>query len=175
ALVMVSALALRVVADFTENVDDILRNQPAGSVIFRYYRYQMLQMAFEVSPLAVLVTTLVTFSLLARTNEVIACRSLGISLYRLAVPVLAAALLVAAGATLLQAQILPASNQKVAEAKDRIKGRPPARTLRSADKQWILGQGRFMYNYLSFDEARSELRRLQVFEFDERNRLVARL
>src|SRR5690606_34396463 len=46
ALVMVSALALRVVADFTENVDDILRNQPAGSVIFRYYRYQMLQMAF---------------------------------------------------------------------------------------------------------------------------------
>lgn len=175
ALVMVSALALRVVADFTENVDDILRNQPAGSVIFRYYRYQMLQMAFEVSPLAVLVTTLVTFSLLARTNEVIACRSLGISLYRLAVPVLAAALLVAAGATLLQAQILPASNQKVAEAKDRIKGRPPARTLRSADKQWMLGQGRFMYNYLSFDERDSRMRRLQVFEFDGDNRLVARL
>ncbi|KAB2965532.1 MAG: LPS export ABC transporter permease LptF [Thermoanaerobaculia bacterium] len=174
-LVLVSALALRVVADFTENVDDILKHQPPTSIVLRYYRYQMLQMAFEVAPLAVLVTTLVTFSLLARTNEVIAARSLGISLYRLAVPAVVAALLVAAGATLLQAQILPASNQKVAEAKDRIKGRPPARSLRSADKQWILGQGRFMYNYLSFDEGRSELRRLQVFEFDANNRLVARL
>ncbi|KAB2964866.1 MAG: YjgP/YjgQ family permease, partial [Thermoanaerobaculia bacterium] len=175
ALVMVSGIALRVVADFTENVDDILRHRPPASTLVRYYEYQALQMAFDTAPLAVLVTVLVTFSLLARTNEVTACRALGISLYRLALPALAGAALVAAGSTFLQAQVLPASNHKVQEAKDRIKGRPSQRALRSADKQWMLGSGRFMFNFLAYDERRSSLQRLQVFEFDDQHQLVARL
>jgi LPS export ABC transporter permease LptF/LPS export ABC transporter permease LptG len=174
-LVLLSAVALRAVADFTENIDDILKNQPTTATIWRYYKYQALQMAFDVSPLAVLVTTLVTFSLLQRTNEVTACRALGVSLYRLALPAIVAALSVAAATTFLQAQVLPASNQKVADAKDRIKGRTPARMLRSADKQWLLGQGRFMYNYLSFDQRTATIGRLQVFEFDDERRIVARL
>lgn len=174
-LVLLSAVALRAVADFTENIDDILKNKPTTATVVRYYKYQALQMAFEVSPLAVLVTTLVTFSLLQRTNEVIACRALGVSLYRLALPAVVAALAIAVGATFLQARVLPASNQKVADSKDRIKGRTPQRMLRSADKQWLLGQGRFMYNYLSFDERSSTIRRLQVFEFDDQRRIVARL
>jgi LPS export ABC transporter permease LptF/LPS export ABC transporter permease LptG len=175
ALVLASGIALRVVADFTDNIDDILRNRPPASVIARYYKYEALQMAFDTAPLAVLVTTLVTFSLLARTNEITACRALGVSLYRLALPAIFGAGLVALGATFLQAQVLPASNQKVAEAKDRIRGRPNQRMLRSADKQWMLGQGRFMYNFLSYDERTATLRRLQVFEFDARHELVARL
>jgi LPS export ABC transporter permease LptG len=175
ALVMVSGIALRMVADFTENVDDILRHRPPAATLVRYYEYQALQMAFDTAPLAVLVTTLVTFSLLARTNEVTACRALGVSLYRLALPALAGAVLVAAGSTFLQAQVLPASNHKVQEAKDRIKGRPSQRALRSADKQWMLGRGRFMYNFLAYDDRRSTLQRLQVFEFDEKHELVARL
>lgn len=174
-LVLLSAVALRIVADFTENIDDILKNKPTPSTVVRYYKYQALQMAFDVSPLAVLVTTLVTFSLLQRTNEVVACRALGISLYRIALPAVVAAMAVAVGATFLQAQVLPASNQKVADAKDRIKGRTPQRMLRSADKQWLLGQGRFMYNYLSFDQRDATISRLQVFEFDDQHRIAARL
>ena len=174
-LVLLSTLTLRMIADFTENVDEILRNGPPAATVVRYYKYQALQMAFDTAPLAVLVTTLVTFSLLARTNEITACRSLGVSLFRLAVPALAGAGLIAVGAALLQAQILPSTNQKVAEAKDRIRGRPNVRAVRSADRQWLLGQGRFMYNYLSFDERRATLQRLQVFEFDDQHRLVARL
>jgi len=174
-LVLLSAVALRAVADFTENIDDILKNKPTTATVVRYYKYQALQMAFDVAPLAVLVTTLVTFSLLQRTNEVVACRALGISLYRIALPAVVAALSVAAAATFLQAQVLPASNQKVADAKDRIKGRTPQRMLRSADKQWLLGQGRFMYNYLSFDQRNATIGRLQVFEFDDQRRIVARL
>mgnify|MGYP006208818229 CR=1 FL=1 len=44
------------------------------------------------SPIIVLVTTLMTFSLLARTNEITACKALGMSLYRLSLPALATAL-----------------------------------------------------------------------------------
>ena len=174
ALVLASGVALSMIADFTENVDDILKNRPSASVLLRYYKYQSLDMAYQVAPIAALVTTLVTFGLLARTNEVIASRAVGVSLYRLGLPALAGAAVLAGVCAFLQAEVLPASNQKVAEAKDQIRGRP-LRVVRSPDKQWLFGQGRFMYNFLAFDARSGTLQRLQVFEFDEEHRLVARL
>jgi len=63
---------------------------------------------------------------------------------------------------LLQAEVLPASNLKVAEARAVIKGQPLQRFARSADRQWQMGRGRFMYNFLHFDEKNSALQRLQV-------------
>jgi len=174
-LVLLSGIGLMMITDFTENVDDILTNKPAISVIFRYYKYLSLQMAYEVAPIAVLVTTLVTFSLLSRTNEVTACRALGISLYRLALPALAGAAAIGVFFAFLQAEVLPASNQKVAEARTIIRGTPREQIARSADQQWQMGSGKFMFNFLHFDKRSDTLQRLQVFEFDRNFRLVARL
>ena len=175
AMVWISAVALGAIADLTGNIDDILKNNAPANVVFRYYKYLSLQMAFDLAPIAVLVTTLVTFSLLSRTSEVVAMRSLGVSLYRLALPVLAAAGLIAVGCAALQLAVLPASNQKVAEANDRIKGRDKPRSVRRADQQWQIGEGRFIYNYLNYDKATERLQRLQVFTFDAGHALVGRL
>jgi LPS export ABC transporter permease LptG/LPS export ABC transporter permease LptF len=174
-LVILSGVSLLIVTDFTENVDEMMKHRPPASVISRYYKYQSLQLAYDIAPIAVLVTTLVTFSLLSRSNEVTACRALGISLYRMALPALAGALAVAALFAALQAQVLPASNLKVAEARAVIKGQPTHRFARSADRQWQMGRAQFMYNFLHFDERHSQLQRLQVFEFDSTGGLVARL
>lgn len=174
-LVITSCVAILSITDLTENVDDVLKNSPPASVLFRYYKYLSLQLAYEIAPIAVLVTTLVTFSLLARSNEVTACRALGISIYRLALPALLGAVAVGALFAGLQARVLPASNRKVAEAKAVIRGQPPPRLARSADRHWQMGRGRFMYNFLYFDDSQRMLQRLQVFEFDDRFRLVARL
>lgn len=173
-LVLASGIALSIIADFTENLDEVLKNKPGAAVLFRYYKYVSLEMAYEVAPIAALVTTLVTFGLLSRTNEVVAAKALGVSLFRLGLPALAGAGVLALVCAFLQAEVLPASNQKVAEAKDRIRGRPRM-VVRSPDKQWLFGQGRFMYNFLAFDPKAGALQRLQVFEFDDEHRLVARL
>jgi LPS export ABC transporter permease LptG len=175
ALVWISAVSLGAIADLTGSIDDILKNKAPASVVFRYYKYLSLQMAFDLAPIAVLVTTLVTFSLLSRTSEVIAMRSLGISLYRLALPVLTGAALIGAICAALQLSVLPASNQKVAEANDRIKGRDKPRSVRRADQQWLIGRGRFIYNYLNYDKNARLLQRLQVFTFDPEHQLVGRL
>jgi LPS export ABC transporter permease LptF/LPS export ABC transporter permease LptG len=173
-LVIASGIALSIIADFTENLDDVLKHRPGTAVLLRYYKYVSLDMAYQVAPVAALVTTLVTFGLLARTNEVVATKALGISLFRLGLPALAGAAVLAVVCAFLQAEVLPASNQKVAEAKDRIRGRPQV-VVRSPDKQWLFGQGRFMYNFLAFDPKGGIIQRLQVFEFDAEHRLVARL
>lgn len=174
-LVLASGVSLLIVTDFTENVDEMMKHRPPGAVIARYYKYQSLQLAYDIAPIAVLVTTLVTFSLMSRSNEVTACRALGISLYRMALPAFGGAVAIAGLFALLQAEVLPASNLKVAEARAVIKGQPLQRFARSADRQWQMGRGRFMYNFLHFDETNSALQRLQVFEFDPAGRLAARL
>lgn len=174
-LVWLSAIVISQIADLTGSIDDILKNQPPARIVMQYYKYQSLQAAYDIAPIAVLIATLITFSLLSRTSEVIALRSLGISLHRIALPAIAGAAVVALLCAFLQLRVLPASNQKVEEANNIIKGRTQPRSVRRADQQWLLGQGRFIYNYLNFDAPTASIQRLQVFDFDDKHQLVARL
>ncbi|MDX1642752.1 MAG: LptF/LptG family permease [Thermoanaerobaculia bacterium] len=174
-LVMLSMLVVFIVGDLTEIADDLLNNQVPGETVFRYYRYLSLQMLYELAPVVVLVTTLVVFGLLSRTNEVIACRAVGISLYRLSIPVLVCSAILALGCFYLQAEVLPTTNRKVARIKDQIKGREQPRIYRRADRQWLYGQGRYIYYFQTYDPSDKSLTRLQVLEFDPEIELVRRL
>jgi LPS export ABC transporter permease LptF/LPS export ABC transporter permease LptG len=174
-LVVLSGVSLFVVFDLGETIDEIFKNHVPKLLVFNYYKYASLQMFYEIAPVVVLVTTLMTFSLLSRTNEVTACRALGVSLYRLALPALAAALLVSLFCTYLETEVLPASNEKVAQLRDRIRGNETVRTYRRADRQWLFGQGRYIYNYIHYDPRQQTLQRLQVFDFDASHRLNRRL
>jgi LPS export ABC transporter permease LptF/LPS export ABC transporter permease LptG len=174
-LVTLSGVMLYLIADFTDNVDDIFKHHPRVGVVLEYYSYLSLQIIFDIAPILVLVTTLVTFALLSRTNEITSAKALGISLYRLALPAIASAALVAATCILLQAEVLPASNQRVAQLHDRMKGLTTARTYRRVDRQWLFGRGPYIFNYLFFDTARHQLNDLQVFGFDKEHQLAQRL
>lgn len=174
-LVVLSGVSLFVIFDLSETIDEILKNQVASGLVLSYYKYRSLQMFYDIAPIVVLVTTLMTFSLLARTNEITAMKALGMSLYRLSLPAMAAALLVTFFCGYLETSVLPASNEKVAKLNDRIRGRETARTYRRADRQWLFGQGRYIYNYIHYDPQQASLQRLQVFDFDEQHRLSKRL
>ncbi|MEA2692579.1 MAG: lipopolysaccharide export system permease protein lptG [Acidobacteriota bacterium] len=174
-LVLISGLSLYVLVDVSENIDDILKNKISNVMLFDYYKYLALQIFYDISPIIVLVTTLVTFSLLSRTNEITACKALGMSLYRIALPAVLTALVITLFCGFLGSEVLPASNERVAQIHDRIKGRETPRTYRRADRQWLFGQGRYIYNYLSYDEKTQSLQNLQVFDFDENHRLIRRL
>jgi LPS export ABC transporter permease LptF/LPS export ABC transporter permease LptG len=183
-LVILSGVSLYVVADLSSTIDEILKNDVPRRVVVNYYKYLSIQIFYEISPILVLVTTLITFSLLSRTNEITAFKSLGISLYRLSLPALATAALVTLFTAYLEAEVLPASNQRVAQLADRIRGRESARTYRRADRQWLFGHGRYVYNYIHFDPGAppgagsppqpAALHRLQVFEFGDDYRLARR-
>jgi LPS export ABC transporter permease LptF/LPS export ABC transporter permease LptG len=175
-LVLISGVTLFVVFDLTERIDDIIKNKIPAAIIIKYYKYFSLQIIYQISPIVVLVTTLMTFALLSRTSEIVAFKALGISLYRISLPAVVGALLITAFSGYLEsAKILPAANEKVAEAKDRIQGRTAARTYRRADRQWLFGQGRYIYNYLNYDVNSQTLQRLQVFDFDPAHHLIRRL
>ena len=175
ALSFLSGIIVYLVFDLADNFDNILDTAAPTGVIVDYYKFKSFFILYQIAPIMVLVATLISFGLLSRTNEIIACKALGMSLYRLAVPVILAAAAVATVCGFLQSEVLAASNERAAELKAVIEGSDSSLVGSRADQRWLFGKGNYLYNYAFLDESRQQLHRLQVFKFDENNLLTGRL
>ncbi len=171
----ISGVAVYLAFDLADNFENILDSEAPFSVIADYYKLKIFSIVYQIAPIMVLVTTLISFGLLSRTNEIIACKALGMSLYRLSVPVVLAATFVAALCGVLQSEVLAASNERAAELRSIIRGSNPSQARDRADQRWLFGKGNYLYNYAFLDEERQQLHRLQIFKFDENYRLTDRL
>jgi LPS export ABC transporter permease LptF/LPS export ABC transporter permease LptG len=159
-----------------ELLDDLSRHH-TFSVLGEYLAYLTPLMLYELAPLAALVATLATLGVMSKNNEIIALKASGISLYRLAVPLLFAGAVLAGALFLLDDTFLPYANQKQDALRNQIKGRP-AQTFYQPRRRWIFGEGQKVYNYQLFDADRNLFGGLNVFELDRatfrmRRRVVA--
>lgn len=176
-LVLVSTLALFIIVDYAERAGDISENDVPIGIIVNFFAWYSVQILNWMLPLSVLLATLITFGLLAKTNEVTAIKSSGTSLYRLSVPVIAIAGMVALASYALEDYILPYSNERVAQLEARIEGNVnPASGFGRDQRQWLFGRGRHLFHFLSYDRNNQSLERIQVFEFHpQRFRLSRRV
>jgi len=107
---------------------------------------------------------------LNRNSEIIAMKATGISLYRLVIPIVSIAVVLAVSLFLFDQSYLPQANRKQEALRNLIKGRPP-QTVLHPEHNWIFGQprpgepGRIFY-YQFFDPDRNEFANLSVFEFN---------
>jgi LPS export ABC transporter permease LptG/LPS export ABC transporter permease LptF len=169
-LVLSGFVMLMLVFTFFELVGDILRNHIALSTVGAYLVNLTPSMLYQISPLAVLIATLVTFGVLNRNSELIAMKATGISLYRLVVPIVSIAAILAVSLFLFDEFYLPQANRRQEALRSIIKGRPP-QTFLHPEQKWIFGQphagepGRIFY-YQFFDPDRNEFANLSLFEFD---------
>jgi len=166
AILLVAFIGIYIVFDFFQILTDVVRNHAGPRLVLTYYRYFSPQILYTMLPLSVLVATLVNFSIMSKTNQIIAIKSAGISLYRISLPVLFVAALLAAGMFVLGDEYLPETNQRQDALRNQIKGRP-AQTHYRPDRQWIFGESNRMYNYRFFDPDRDVFADLSVFEFGQ--------
>ncbi len=174
-VLLVAFTGISIIFDFFQLIGDILRNHVAAGVVLNYYRYFCPYVIYLMFPFSILVATLVNFGLLTKTNQVTAIKSAGISLYRIAAPVLVTGLIASAAMFVLEDWYLPESNQGRDALRNQIKGKP-AQTYYRPDRQWIFGQSSRIYNYRFFDTDQNVFANLSVFEFDPRTfRMTRRL
>jgi LPS export ABC transporter permease LptG/LPS export ABC transporter permease LptF len=152
------------VFSFFELLSDMLaREKMALFVPYLYYLTPFL--VYETAPLAVLVATLVCFSLLARHHELTAFKACGVSLYRLAAPVLLTAVALSGMLFALDYYYLPETNRTQDAIRDEIKGRP-VRTFLRPDRQWTAGRSDRIFYHLFFDSRQRMLAGVKVYDFD---------
>jgi lipopolysaccharide export LptBFGC system permease protein LptF len=95
ALVLMGFVLLMLVFTVFDLLSDILRNHMAFTTVGDYLINLTPSMLYQIAPLAVLIAVLVTFGVLNRNSEIIAMKATGISLYRLVVPIVSIAAILA--------------------------------------------------------------------------------
>jgi LPS export ABC transporter permease LptG len=145
-LVLGAFVSIFLLAHFMDIFDDIQHNKVRGRVVFHYYFFHSVAIVHIVAPVAVLVAVLVTLGVLARRNEVTAMKAAGLSIYRIAAPLLVMGLLASGTLFALQEFVLPTTNRIAERDFNVIKGRPPQASS-FTDRRWILASDGRFYNY----------------------------
>jgi len=147
---------------FFELFDDIAR-VPTLTVM-QYFEYLTPFLVYNLAPLAGLVAVLVTLGIMSKNNEIVAIKASGLSLFRVALPLLLAGLALAATLLLLDDTYLPYFNQRQDALHNQIKGRPTQ--TYTHPQRWILGENSKFYNYDVFDQENNLFGGLSVLEID---------
>jgi len=119
---------------------------------------------YQFTPLGALVSVLVTLGVLSKNNEIVAFKASGVSLYRIALPLLFVGCAIGASLLVLDDTYLPYANQRQDALRAIIKGRP-AQTYRRPQR-WIFGNSSKVYNYDLFDPTQKLFGGLTVIELD---------
>jgi lipopolysaccharide export LptBFGC system permease protein LptF len=113
---------------------------------------------------------LATFGVMSKNNEVTAFKACGVSLYRLAVPVLIFSALLSGALFAFDFYYVAGANRKQDALRDQIKGRNTAQTYLRPDRKWIMGanSNRIFY-YRFFDNSGQEaiMNEASIFELDQ--------
>jgi len=164
ALLMGTFVFLFETFTFFELLDDIARHRVPFLIVVDYFRYLAPYLMYQLAPLGALVAVLVTLGIMSKSNEIVAIKASGMSLYRLAVPLLLAGMALAAIMVVLDDTYLPFANQRQDALRNLIKGRPPQTYTRP--QRWIFGEDYKIYNYDVFLPAQYLFGGLSVLEID---------
>src|SRR5260370_3609592 len=138
---------------FFELLDDIARHRVPFLIVVDYFRYLAPYLLYQLAPLGALVAVLVTLGIMSKSNEIVAIKASGISLYRLAVPLLLAGLALAAIMIVLDDTYLPYANQRQDALHNFIKGRSPQ--TYTHPQRSLFSENYKVYNYDLFDPAQN--------------------
>lgn len=165
AMLLASFVLMTEVYNFFDLLGDIIRNGIAMSRVFTYLFFLTPMLIYETLPISVLVAVLVTFGVLTKHNEVTAFKACGISLHRLAIPVLVMSGAFSAGLFAFDHYYIPDANRKQDALRNEIKGKPK-QTYLHPERKWIFGNGSRIYYYKYFDNLENVMGNVSVFELD---------
>lgn len=165
ALLLASFVLMTQVYQFFELLSDIVKNRIPMSRVFTYLAFLTPKLIYDTLPVSVLVAVLVTFGVLTKHNEVIAFKACGVSLRRLASPVLLMSLLFSVSLFAFDHYYVPEANLKQDAIRNEIKGRPVQSYLRP-DRRWIFGTGSRIFYYKYYDTAENAMLGVSVYELD---------
>ena len=164
-VLLASFVMMSEVYNFFELLGDIIRNSIPLSKVFTFLFFLAPMLIYKTLPVSVLVAVLVTFGVLTKHNEVTAFKACGVSLHRLAIPVLAISSLFSAGLFAFDHWYLPDTNRRQEALRNEIKGKA-AQTYLHPERPWIFGKGSRIWYYKYFDNQQDVMGGVSVYELD---------
>ncbi len=108
---LASFIAIYVVVDLIDHLDDFFVRDLGPSAMARYYLHYMPYIVVFTLPIGMLLATLFVIGDMGVSNELVAIKAAGISIYRVAWPLLRLAFLISLVALFLAELVVPRSNE----------------------------------------------------------------
>ena len=121
---LLALIAISTVVDLFELIGRIVENSPPLSITLTYFLARTPQVIILVTPIAMLLSTLLVTGTLARNSEIIAMLASGVSVYRLIVPLLVVGVFISLIMFGFNEFMVPVANRLTEETKRVIKGKP---------------------------------------------------
>jgi LPS export ABC transporter permease LptG len=170
------AAVLFIVIDLLQTLDRYIRVKPPLIYVLEHFVYRVPAALHDGLPVVMLVATIFLFLALTRYHELTAMKAAGMSLYRVAAPVLLLGAGVAVLSGLFQELVLPRLNE-LGDEVDRVKirGQLP-RHLQSRERLWLRTADSRFYRVELLHPGSSDMYGVTVLEVDhETFRLQSRL
>jgi LPS export ABC transporter permease LptG/LPS export ABC transporter permease LptF len=155
-------LGIFYISTVIDRSERLFKGQATGAMLMQLLAYLTPQYIYYVIPLAALLSVLVTFGVLSRTSELSVMKACGISLYRIALPVLLLSLAWSTALFGLEQRVMAIANRHADALDSTIRGKPP-RTFSPLNRRWLVGKDGGIYHYSYFDPERRALDRLVVY------------
>ena len=168
-LMLSSFVSLMLICNFFELIGDMLRNNISLWKMFTYLFFLSPQLIYELLPISVLVAVLAAFGVMSKQNEITAFKACGVSLFRLAAPILmgsdAAERRVVRLRLLLRGRRQPQAGRPA--RRDQGPRHPDLSQARTASGSWAYNSSR-IFNYKYFDNSgeESSMNEASVFELE---------
>ena len=146
----------------------IAANGASMKLVAEYLFYLLPLVSVELLPGSVLVAALMTYALVARRREAVAWWASGQSVYRLMLPGLGFAVLMAGASWFIQERVMPPANVRQDSLRARIQGRS-AQVATGSERRWLVStDGSRIYSYGFDDQRRQALIKPWIYDFDAR-------
>jgi LPS export ABC transporter permease LptG/LPS export ABC transporter permease LptF len=165
SLWLASFVGMALIYNFFELLSDVIKNQIPLTKVFTYLFFLTPKLIYDLLPISVLVSVLVTFAILTKNNEVTAFKAGGISVRRLGLPVLVMSAVLSAVLFGFDYLYIPEANTKQDALRNEIKGKP-VQTYQRKNQKWIYGNGSRIFYYRLFDDSQNAMLGVSVYELD---------
>jgi lipopolysaccharide export system permease protein len=174
------ATVVVIVGDLMVTLDRYIKQKPPIWYIVEHFLYRTPPFVYQGLHIVVLMSTILLFLNLSRSNELTALKAGGVSLYRISVPVFGLAAIVTLAALSFQELLLPVLNQKGTEVDETKIKRRTLPHLQKRTQIWYRGREESggesrIYHFDLLDPANREMSGVSILELDRDFGLARRL
>jgi LPS export ABC transporter permease LptG/LPS export ABC transporter permease LptF len=169
-----SLLGIFYISTFIDLSDKLFRGSATADLMARLFLFKTPQFVHFILPLSVLIATLVTVGAMTRSSELTVMKACGISLYRMALPLLGLAAVSSVLLFAVDEYALVPSNREAKDLEHVIRHGSP-RVVNLLNRRWTAGKNGDLYHYGAYDPRQRELHGFWTFEFDQKAWRLSRI
>jgi len=171
--------SLYIIIDIFSHLDEILKQHPDYLLLLNYYLSYLPIIFVQVAPFCCLLSILYAFSKLNRDNEIIAMRSLGVSICQLIKNVVILGILIGGLAFWMNDRLVPVANSRIQSLKNEFEGKGKKGEAKKNQDEIInfsmYGLKNRLYFVNKFSPQNQTMEGITILEHDQAQNLIKKI